>query len=415
MSAGRTLLFFSSGIEKTGDARVRPFLSMLSVVLFATTIHNAEDGTVSRPPKISKVQSDSESARLEFEVRNLDPDVLRPLARFPERLAEVFFVQAASEIKDPDATFRGLPSLIGTYEIDVSRGLIRFRARFPEEAGMTYWVSYRSVGPSVKPIEATFTTPAAKRVAPTTVVTRVSPARDVLPENLLKLYIEFSAPMSFGQAYEHLKLLDSEGKALDLPFLELGEELWDPRRMRFTLLFDPGRIKRGLKPREELGPVLEAGKSYTFVVEPDWNDAKGNPLKTGFRKSFRVGPPDATTPDPASWRFEPPALNSTEPLLIRFPEPLDRAMLGRVLAVVDGADKPLVGKIAIGDEETTWSFAPESPWLPGRYALLVDKSLEDLAGNSIGRPFEVDVFKVEKTSSDGTVRLKFEPISRSSR
>jgi hypothetical protein len=228
-----------------------------------------------------------------------------------------------------------------------------------------------------------------------------------LPENLLKFYIEFSAPMSFGQAYEHLKLLDEKGKPLDLPFLELGEELWDPRGMRFTLLFDPGRIKNGLKPREELGPVLEAGKSYTFVIEPGWKDASGRPLKTGFRKSFRAGPADTTPPDPATWRLDLPSADTMGPL--------DRALLGRVLVVVDGANRPIAGNVAVTAEETSWSFTPEIAWRRGVFSVLVDRNLEDLAGNSIGRPFEVDVFKIDTKKSVDTIRLKFDPIAPSAR
>ena len=46
------------------------------------------------------------------------------------------------------------------------------------------------------------------------------------------------------------------------------------RATRFTLLFDPGRIKRGLKPAQRrVGPVLEEGKSYTLVIDRGWTDA----------------------------------------------------------------------------------------------------------------------------------------------
>ena len=105
---------------------------------------------------------------------------------------------------------------------------------------------------------------------------KVYPSRDLLPENLLQFYIFFSAPMSRGEAYRRITLLDiATGKIVDAPFLELDEELWSPDGTRFTLVFDPGRIKRGLKPREEVGPVLEAGKSYSLVIDRQWLDALG--------------------------------------------------------------------------------------------------------------------------------------------
>jgi hypothetical protein len=89
---------------------------------------------------------------------------------------------------------------------------------------------------------------------PATLVESVSPSAEVLPENLLRFYFQFSAPMSRGEAYSHIRLLNAAGRAVADPFLELNEELWSGDGRRFTLLFDPGRIKRGLKPREEVGP-----------------------------------------------------------------------------------------------------------------------------------------------------------------
>ena len=49
------------------------------------------------------------------------------------------------------------------------------------------------------------------------------------------------------------------------PFLELEQELWSGDGRRFTLLFDPGRIKRGLKPREEQGPSSSRGFSPRLI------------------------------------------------------------------------------------------------------------------------------------------------------
>jgi hypothetical protein len=50
------------------------------------------------------------------------------------------------------------------------------------------------------------------------------------------------------------------------------------------------------------------------------------------------------------------------------------------------------GTIAVSRNETEWRFTPAAPWIAGAYHLTVDKRLEDLAGNSIGQPFDIDVF-----------------------
>jgi hypothetical protein len=190
--------------------------------------------------------------------------------------------------------------------------------------------------------------------------------------------------------------------------LELGEELWDPAMRRFTLLCDPGRVKRGLKPREELGPVLEEGKSYTLVIDRDWPDAAGADLQEGMRKSFQVLPPDDAPIDPKAWRIESPHAGTAEALVVRFGEPLDHALLERVVWVENPAGEKLVGTIETSDDETCWRFTPLEPWPAGEYQLVANTALEDLAGNAIGRPFDVDVFgPIQRTIETETVSIPF--------
>ena len=60
-------------------------------------------------------------------------------------------------------------------------------------------------------------------------------------------------------------------------FLELEDELqWSLTRL--TLLLDPARVKRGLKPNLDEGRALEAGKRYQLVIDQQWPDATGRPL-----------------------------------------------------------------------------------------------------------------------------------------
>ncbi len=195
--------------------------------------------------------------------------------------------------------------------------------------------------------------------------------------------------MGRGEAYEHVRLLDAKGRKSDLPFLELGEELWDASGKRLTLLIDPGRIKRGVKPREDLGPVLEAGREYTLVIGRAWRDASGRPLKADFQKRFRTAAPIAEAIDEAAWKIIPPPAGSSQPLVIKFPRPLDHALVERTIAVAGADGKFVDGKGAAADEERRWEFLPAHPWIAGKYQIVVDTTLEDLAGNRIGQPFEV--------------------------
>jgi hypothetical protein len=354
---------------------------------------------------------DGDLTRTTFDVDGLDGAALAALAEAElsaEGWSDLFAVTVDRGAGEQRAA---PPPIVGTYRI--VGAAVRFTPRFPLAPGLRYRAVLDPArlpgarSPASGPIAATFTLPARPRASTTTVV-RVDPAVETLPENQLKLYLHFSAPMRRGEAYDHVHLLDADGRPLDLPFLELGEELWDPGSRRLTLLFDPGRIKRGLKPREDLGPVLVEGRRYTLVVDGDWPDATGNPLKAPYRKTFHVGPPDDRPPDPRTWKVTRPRAGSLEPLVIGFPEPLDRAMLDRALGVVGPGGQPSPGRVEVADDATAWRFTPERPWREGRHALVIDTTLEDLAGNSIGRPFEVDAERpIRRRVEAETYRLPF--------
>ena len=66
------------------------------------------------------------------------------------------------------------------------------------------------------------------------------------------------------------------------------------------------------------------------------------------------------------------------------------------------------GTVAVDDEETAWRFTPADPWRPGDYRLVIGTELEDVAGNSIARPFEVDaVGPISRRITTETVALPF--------
>jgi hypothetical protein len=282
-----------------------------------------------------------------------------------------------------------------------------FRPRYPFKPGL----SYRVVVRLAEPIEAILHIPDNVQRDPT-VIEAVYPSSDVLPENLLKFYVHFSAPMAQGDAYSHVRLLDEHDKEVEYPFVNVGQELWDRSGRRVTLLLDPGRIKRGLRPREEVGPILVEGSAYTLVIDAAWPDADGRPLKESMRKTFRASAPDDVQPDPATWRLEPPRAKTSEPLEVRFQEPLDHAMLSSAFAIFDERRAQVTGKIETGDEEKLWRFVPDGDWLPGDYTVVVDAALEDRAGNSIEKPFEVDVFeKVESHVTNRNISIPFRVAS----
>jgi hypothetical protein len=303
------------------------------------------------------------------------------------------------------------PPILGSYRVDEKA--VHFEPRFPLTPGIRYRAVFRpdripgGGRDEQKPIVADIFIP--KPAKEPTRVQQVYPSGEELSENHLRFYILFSAPMRQGEAYEHLHLLDASGKPVDHPFLELDEELWDPKGKRFTLLFHPGRIKKGLKPREELGPILEVGKTYTLVIDQQWNDASGSPLKESYRKTFRVAAALEKSPDPKAWKIQAPSGGRRLPLTVHFPKPLDHALLERMLWVTDGQGRKVPGTVAVTEHETSWQFLPEHSWQVGSYEIVVDTRLEDPAGNSIRRPFEVDVFHpIQREVTVETVRVPFQ-------
>lgn len=296
-----------------------------------------------------------------------------------ERWGEMFAVFV-------DTAAAGSPQVLGSYALEGAA--LVFDPRFPLQPGMRY----RAVLRTDPPVVARFEVPKAKpRPAPR--IESVFPSGDRLPENQLKIYLHFSEPMARGEAYQHVRLLDERGDAVELPFLELDQELWDRAGKRLTLLFDPGRIKRGLVPNEEAGLALQAGRRYTFLVDGGWPGAGGASLGNEYRKEFAVVAPDRDPPRLQTWRVGSPAAGTTAPVVVDFPEPMDRALLEHMISVQDAEGHTVRGAAETEAHETRWRFTPAESWRAGTYALAVDTALEDLAGNRIDRPFDVDLFE----------------------
>jgi len=188
----------------------------------------------------------------------------------------------------------------------------------------------------------------------------------------------------------------------------MAEELWDADGLRLTLFIDPGRVKRGLKPREDLGPVLEKRQTYALVIDGSWRDANGQRLGKVHRKEFRVEEPIERAIEPKEWVLEAPAAGSQNALIVRFWFPLDHALLCRTLTVLGPDGKPIAGEIKVSNDETQWSFTPYTAWVAGKCELAIDRILEDICGNRVGRPFELDGDTRPLNADGPPVRRSFE-------
>jgi hypothetical protein len=290
------------------------------------------------------------------------------------------------------------PDMLGEYE--AKGGKIIFRPRFPPQPGVRLRVSFIPK-PGAEPMVASFGDRASPMVA-TTRVTQIYPTTDEWPANTLKMYVEFSFGMAKEDAYRHVRILDEQGKVIEGPFVEIEPELWDPIGRRVTLLFDPGRIKRGLVDNETSGPPLMPGRTVTIEIDSSWRDATGAPLVEKMRKTIRVTDALRKAIDVKLWRVAPPMAPS-DALVVGFDRPLDHALASRAISVVKNGSR-VKGEMTLEKNESALRFAPSESWKPGAYTIRIDGVIEDLAGNRPGKLFDVD-------TADATQSTAATPVS----
>lgn len=226
-------------------------------------------------------------------------------------------------------------------------------------------------------------------VAP--VLVAIYPKQDTLPENLLKIYLQFSKPMREGESSSYISLLRNDRDTLSDVFLNLQPELWNEDRTMLTVWLDPGRIKRGLQPNLKLGAPLKIGERYTLAISDRWKDIEGAQLATPYYKKFFTAWRDSLSPDPRTWTIHVPTSHTRNILSIDLKSSLDYSLLNNTLHIVDEKGKSVLGRWQIVNEEKEASFKPDEPWMNGSFQLQVESRLEDLAGNNLNRPFDMDV------------------------
>lgn len=284
--------------------------------------------------------------------------------------------------------------------------------QFPLDPGREYLVRIDgSRLPDPRPgslVESRVMLPRAAASA-TTRVTAIYPSSSTWPENTLRFYLHFSSPMSGTSAVGHVRLLDAGGVEVRDALLEVDVDLWNSEYTRRTVFFDPGRVKRGIKPNVDLGRALVAGRRYSIVVKTSWRDSQGQPLAEEFRHAFTAAAPIEAPLDPAAWSIAQPAKGTRDPLVVRFPWALDEGLLNRAIGVVAAGGAPLDGTIIVGVDQSTWTFVPAAPWRDVPHSVVVLTLLEDPAGNKIGQAFEFEMLSAPKAAEPERMTLPFRP------
>jgi hypothetical protein len=263
-------------------------------------------------------------------------------------------------------------------------GDVCFVPRFPFLAGTAYAVQVDGADVAV------LARPGPGQPA-TAEVLGISPAAAEVPRNLLRCYVQFSVPMSEGQAARHVRLVHDDGSVLAGALLPGQDELWDAGRRRLTVLLDPARIKRGLAGHRAAGYPLRAGEPFRLVVDPEFTDAQGIPLRAGAQRRYLVGGDERRLVRPEDWALAVPRRGTAGPLRAEFGRSLDQGLLARCLRVTGPGGQPVEGSVQLGAGERSWQLVPRQAWAPGPHQLIVDPVLEDVSGNSVRRVFDRDL------------------------
>ena len=230
--------------------------------------------------------------------------------------------------------------------------------------------------------------PTSGKINENNISVKVYPGSDTLPNNLLKWYFHFSTPMRQGNAYDYLHIINNSGDTINA-MLELKPELWNDRSTILTVWLDPGRIKRELLLNEAYGTPLRKNEKYTLIISSGWQAVSGEKLAKHQIKSFKTIKDDRNIPNPSEWRISFPATGA-DTLQIDFGESMDFLVLKNAIHIIQ-AGREIKGVTELLDNESIYAFYPESQWEKGKYTLVIESRLEDLAGNNLNRLFDVDL------------------------
>lgn len=219
------------------------------------------------------------------------------------------------------------------------------------------------------------------------VVLAVYPSSNELPENLLRIYVQFSKPMKTVGNLEKIKLVDNEGNEVNNVFFNNVYELWNNEQTQLTLILDPARVKTGLMANEALGHAIKSNNNYTLIIE-GLEDVNHQQMTTTFNKKISVTVADTLIPETSNWKLSIPKAKSISNFTVSFPEMLDYNSLQQRLIVTDNKNNPIEGLITIKNQETQWCFQPKKPWQNGQYILHINARLEDPSGNNLNGLFD---------------------------
>ncbi len=237
-------------------------------------------------------------------------------------------------------------------------------------------------------------------------VSKIYPTSNILPENLLRIYIQFSEPMRTNNNLKLIKLYDENNQEIKGAIFNNVQELWDTSQKQLTLIFDPSRVKTGLIAHENLGRALEVNKTYYLKIEP-LKSVSGEIMPQTMYKRIKVSKADFNSPNIHHWKINPPKKYTNNALKIDFDQSIDMMSLYHRISVYDGNNNLVLGNLKIGDGEKTWSFFPEKPWKKHQYFIRINSRLSDPSGNNLNGLFDHKIGSLKNKKEGKIVTIPF--------
>ncbi len=231
--------------------------------------------------------------------------------------------------------------------------------------------------------------PEAMTAATTRVVSLFPDAMEI-PENILRIYVNFSGPIARGSLSDWIRLETEEGGEVSAFFLDNREPLWSRDRTRLTLLLDPSRVKRGVLANRTIGRALRQDKTYRLIISSKMIDAAGHSLLGDFEHIFTVGPPVEMALTMDDVHVSKIKVGTSEPIEISFLSIMDYFQLSERLTIKRDGQDIVAGRLSIGTQPSSVMFTPELPWQAQDYVLHIASDVEDVSGNTFLASFDQD-------------------------
>ncbi|MEM7159666.1 MAG: Ig-like domain-containing protein [Myxococcota bacterium] len=263
--------------------------------------------------------------------------------------------------------------------IDGTKLLVDFG--FPLKRDHTYTIHHPA-------LEEALELPGEPREVSEPRVVRVVPDATELPANVLRLYVVFDEPMSSKfKMSEAIEIVDLEdGSIVEAALLDIEQPLFDRSNTRLTVIFNPGRTKRGVGSNIEGGAPLEPNRRYALRVIAGLTDAEGDPIEVAFEHVFHTVEPDRRALEPSVWSVQSPGVGTRDPMVIDSGRWLDPYQAGSRIALLNPHGRVFPLRATSSGQELR--FTPQESWAEGCHTLVVSSELEDVSGNRSVRAFD---------------------------